>query len=147
MNTATNATPTRHKATTRVHASARGHTLRVPTKERRHDAPSEPNTPAVLALEVVQPNPHTLYSLDATARLAGASRHSLLVYCRVGLVQPVLQPPHDAMAFTGETIQAVRRIQHVRLAYGIDVPWIKTILCLLEEVERLRSEVRYLRDQ
>ena len=131
-------------AKTKGRVSSLGHRIRVQPRERNHSNPSDSETPAILALELFHPNPNMLYGLDATARLAGTSRHSLLVYCRMGFVQPVLQPPYDGMAFTGEAIQTVRRIQHVRTTYGIGVAWIKTMLCLLEEVERLRSEVRCL---
>ena len=86
-----------------------------------------------------------LYSLDATAQLAGISRRSLLVYCRAGLVRPVFQPPYGVMSFTEETIYTVRRIEHLRVVHGIDVAWIKTLFDLLDEVERLRSEVRFFR--
>jgi len=103
-----------------------------------------PEKPSVLALELFQPNPDVLYSLDATAHLAGVSRRSVLICCRAGLVRPVFQPPHGMMAFTEEAIYTVRRIADVRAAHGIDVSWIKTMFDLLDEVERLRAEVRFL---
>ena len=105
----------------------------------------DPYFSSPLAIELFQPDPNVLYSLDATAHLAGVSRRSLLVYCRAGLVRPVFQPPYGLMAFTEETIYTVRRVEHVRAVHGIDVAWIKTIFELLDEVERLRSEVRFFR--
>jgi len=51
------------------------------------------------------------------------------------------------MAFTEEAILAVRQIEHIRVAHGIDLSWIKTIFDLLDEVERLRAEVRFLRNR
>jgi hypothetical protein len=51
------------------------------------------------------------------------------------------------MAFTEEAILAVRRIEQLRTAHGIDLPCIKTIFDLLDEVERLRAELRFWRDQ
>ena len=105
----------------------------------------DPYFPSTLAIELFQPDPNMLYSLDATAQLAGISRRSLLVYCRAGLVRPVFQPPYGVMSFTEETIYTVRRIEHLRVVHGIDVAWIKTLFDLLDEVERLRSEVRFFR--
>ena len=98
-----------------------------------------------LAIELFQPDPNVLYSLDATAHIAGVSRRSLLVYCRTGLVRPVFQPPYGIMAFTEETIYTVRRVEHLRAVHGIEVTWIKTLFDLMDEVERLRSEVRFFR--
>ena len=106
---------------------------------------SEPDIPSPRALELFQPNPNVLYSLDATAHLARVSRRSILIYCRAGLVRPVFQPPYGVMVFTEETIYTVRRVEHLRVVHGIDVTWIKTLFDLIEEVERLRSEVRFFR--
>ncbi len=105
----------------------------------------DPETPSALALELFQPSPDVLYSLDATAHLAGVPRRSILIYCRAGLVRPVFQPPHGVMAFTEETIYTVRRVEDVRATHGLNVAWIKTMFDLRDEVERLRAEVRFLR--
>ena len=107
---------------------------------------SDPIIPSPLALELFQPNPDVLYSLDAAAHLAGVSRRSILIYCRAGLVRPVVQPPYGAMAFTEEAIYAVRRIERLRTVHGVDVALLKTMFDLLDEVERLRAEVRFLRN-
>lgn len=105
----------------------------------------DPETPSGLALELFQPNPNVLYSLDATAHLAGVPRRSILIYCRAGLVRPVFQPPHGVMAFTEQAIYTVRRVEDVRAAHGLDVTSVKTMFDLLDEVEQLRAEVRFLR--
>jgi DNA-binding transcriptional MerR regulator len=96
-------------------------------------------------LDLFQPRANTLYGLDAAAHLANVSRRALLIYCREGLIQPVLQAPHGMMVFNEETIYTVRRIEHMRQVHGVDVALIKTIFDLLNEIERLRSEVRFLR--
>ena len=97
-------------------------------------------------LALFQPKPGVLYGLDATARIAGISRRSILIYCRAGLVRPVIQPPFGVMEFTEEAIYALRRIDHLRTVHGLDLAWIKTMFDLLDEVERLRAEVRFLRN-
>ena len=102
-----------------------------------------PRSPACLALVVFQPQPSDLYSLDGAAHLAGVSRRTLLLYCRAGLVRPILQPPYGVMAFTEEAIYAVRRIESVRTAHGLDLAWLKPLCDLLDEVERLRASLRF----
>ena len=106
---------------------------------------ADPNSLSSLALELFQPMPSVLYSLDAAAHLAGVSRRSILAYCREGLVQPVFQLPYGVMRFTEETIHAVRKIEHMRTVQGVDMTLIKTMFNLLDEVARLRAEVRFLR--
>ena len=105
----------------------------------------EPEIPSPRALDLFQPNPNVLYSLDATAHLARVSRRSILIYCRAGLVRPVFQPPDGVMVFTEEMIYTVRRMEDVRAAHGIGVAWIKSMFDLVDEVERLRAEVRFFR--
>jgi DNA-binding transcriptional MerR regulator len=108
---------------------------------------SAPDNPPPLAIELFQPKPNVLYSLDATARLAGVPRRSILIYCRAGLVQPVVQPPYGVLEFTEETIYTLRRIEYLRTVHGLDMAWIKTLFDLLDEVERLRAELRFLRNR
>lgn len=96
-------------------------------------------------LELFQPKPNVLYSLDVAAQLAGVPRRSILIYCRAGLVRSVFQPPYGVMAFTEEAIHTVRRIEHVRVNHGTDLTLLKALFDLLEEVEQLRSELRFLR--
>ena len=105
-----------------------------------------PDSPPPLALELFQPKPNVLYSLDATAHLAGVPRRSILIYCRAGLVRPVVQPPYGVMEFTEEAIYTLRRIEYLRTVHGLDLAWIKTMFDLLDEVERLRAELRFLRN-
>lgn len=102
--------------------------------------------PSVRALELFRPRPGVLYSLDVAAQLAGVSRRSILIYCRAGLIQPLFLLPYGAMAFAEEAICAVRRLERMRAVHGIGVVGLKTLLDLVEEVERLRVEVRVLRD-
>jgi DNA-binding transcriptional MerR regulator len=97
-------------------------------------------------LALFQPKPGVLYSLDATARIAGITRRSILIYCRAGLVRPVLQPPYGVMEFTEEAIYTMRRIEHLRTVHGLDLAWLRTMFDLLNEVERLRAELRFLRN-
>jgi hypothetical protein len=124
-----------------------GRSVNVQPEEARVSRHGNADRPSALALELFEPKPNALYSLDAAARLAGVPRRSILIYCRAGLVRPVLQPPYGAMAFTEEAIHAVRRIEYLRGAHGFGLAWIKAMFDLIEEVERLRAEVRFLRDR
>ena len=100
-----------------------------------------------VALELFQPRPAVFYSLDATAQLAGVPRRSLLLYCRAGLVHPVEQPPYGVIEFTEETLYTVRRIEQLRALHGVDLALLKTLFALVDEVEHLRAELRFRRDQ
>jgi DNA-binding transcriptional MerR regulator len=107
---------------------------------------STTDNPSSLALELFQPKPNVLYSLDAAAHLAGVPRRSILVYCHAGLVRPVYQPPYGMMVFTEEAIHAIRRIYYLRTVHGFDLPSLKIMFDLLDEVDRLRAELNFLRN-
>jgi hypothetical protein len=81
-----------------------------------------PDSLPLRALELFQPEPGVLYSLDATARLAGITRRSILIYCRAGLLRPVIQPPYGVMEFTEEAIYTLRRIEYLRGGRTILLP-------------------------
>jgi hypothetical protein len=102
--------------------------------------------PSSLAPVVFQPNPNVFYCLDAAAHLAGVSRRSLLIYCRARLIQPVFQPPYGMMSFTEEAIYRVRRIEHLRTVHRNDLAWLNTVCDLLNEVEHLRTQLRFFRN-
>jgi len=107
---------------------------------------NDQDNPSFFAMELFQPKPNVLYSLDVAAQLAGVPRRSILIYCRAGLVRSIFQPPYGVMAFTEEAIHTVRRIEHVRATHGPDLTLLKALFDLLEEVEQLRSELRFLRE-
>ena len=111
------------------------------SKRKRLDPPSE----APEALEVFQSDPTVRYSLDAAARLAGVARQDLLIYCREGLVRGAVRGSKGALEFTEEAIYVARRVAHLRTVHGLDLAWLKTLFDLLDEVEHLRSEVRFWR--
>jgi len=105
-----------------------------------------PDSAPPAALELFQPEPSGRYNLTVTAQLAGVPRRSILIYCRAGLVRPVIQPPYGVMEFTEEAIYTVRRIERFRAVHGLDLALLKTFFELFAEVEHLRAELRFLRD-
>jgi DNA-binding transcriptional MerR regulator len=105
-----------------------------------------PDPPSIVTLELFQPRPNVLYSLDDAAHLAGVPRRSILVYCRAGLVRPVFRSPYGMMEFTEEAIHTIRRIHYLRTAHGLNLPLLKTMFDLLDEVDRLRAELNFLRN-
>lgn len=95
-------------------------------------------------IELFEPDPNTLYTIDATARLADVSRRAILVYYKHGLVAPVANED-GAYHFNDDAIRVLRRIEYLRCACGLNFPGIKLVLNLMNEVERLQAEVRFLR--
>jgi MerR family transcriptional regulator, heat shock protein HspR len=97
------------------------------------------------ALQVFEPDPQAVYTIEATAHMVDVPRHTILVYYKYGLVSPVVDPEHGGYFFNDEAIRLLRRIEYLRAVRGVNLDGIKMILDLTSEVERLRDEVRFLR--
>jgi DNA-binding transcriptional MerR regulator len=95
-------------------------------------------------LQIFEPNPNIVYTIDATARLAAVPRHSILVYYKHGLLKPIIDEG-GCLYFDDESIRMLRRIEFLRIARGVNIAGIKMTLDLMKEVERLQAEVRFLR--
>src|SRR5262245_32937044 len=101
-------------------------------------------TPGV-KLEVHEPQLGALYSLDAVVHLTGASRRSILVYCKSGLVQSLAKTDAGPMAFDDEAIYSIRRIEYLRTVRGINLEGIRMIFELWGQLRKLEDEMRFLR--
>jgi DNA-binding transcriptional MerR regulator len=96
-------------------------------------------------LQLSEPQPGVLYSLDAVVHLTGVSRRGILVYCKSGLVRSTGDTLRGEYAFDDEAIYTIRRVEHLRAVHGINLAGIRMIFDLMHEVERLQSEMRFLR--
>lgn len=99
----------------------------------------------IQAIEVFEPKPGALYSLDATAHLTGVSRRAVLFYCRAHLIEAVPCPPFGALYFREDAIRTIRQVEVLRRRYGINMHGVRMIFDLIQEVERLRDEMRFLK--
>jgi DNA-binding transcriptional MerR regulator len=99
----------------------------------------------ITALEVFEPAPEIVYSIEQAAHLARVPRRLIAVYFRYGLVSPVVDPDVGGWYFNDEAIRTLRQIEYLRNSAGINLTAVKLVLDLMHEVERLRLEVRSLR--
>jgi len=94
-------------------------------------------------IQLFEPNPNTLYTIDTTSQLADVPRHAILVYFKHGLVAPMVDE-EGVYYFNDDAIRVLRRVEYLR-ACGLNLPGIKMAIDLINEVEQLRAEVRFLR--
>jgi DNA-binding transcriptional MerR regulator len=96
-------------------------------------------------LELHSLEPGVAYSLDAVVHLTGASRRSILVYCKSGMVRPRHEVDEGPMTFDDEAIYAIRQIEYLRSVRGINLEGIRMIFELWGQLRRLEEEMRFLR--
>jgi len=95
--------------------------------------------------ELYEPNPAALYTLEEAVRLTHLPRRQIVRYCQCGLVAPVAAPEAGGWTFNDEGLRRLRRLDALRQNYGVNLQALRLIVELLDEVERLRQELRFLR--
>ena len=84
------------------------------------------------------------YTLQTAAEVTGVGGEELRRYCELGL----LGPPDDegGWCFDEEGLYEIRRIEHLRHRFGLDLNALPLVCGLVQELDRLRAELRFLRD-
>jgi DNA-binding transcriptional MerR regulator len=100
---------------------------------------------SITSLQLFEPDARTVYTLDTVASLTQVRRRLIVVYCKHGLVSPVMDPACSGWYFNDEAIRILRRIEYLRAAYGLNLVGIKLMMGLLTEVDRLREELKFHR--
>jgi DNA-binding transcriptional MerR regulator len=90
---------------------------------------------------VFKPDPDAVYTLDVVVELTGLPAPTILHYEQEGLVTPAAGL-RGAGAFNDEGLRTLRRIEHLRTHYEMTLQGLRLTLGLLEELERLRAEIR-----
>lgn len=96
-------------------------------------------------LQLFEPASDAVYTIEAAANLSHIGRHAILVYYKLGMVSPVVDPECGGYYFNDEGVRALRRIEYLHTDCGINLEGTRMILELMTEVDRLREEVRFLR--
>jgi DNA-binding transcriptional MerR regulator len=104
-----------------------------------------PNEIAADAVQLFEPALDAVYTIEAAGRLVRVPRRMIALYSKHGLVSPVVDPACGGYYFNDEAIRTLRRIEYLRTVCGLNLVGIKMILHLMNEVERLRTEARFLR--
>jgi DNA-binding transcriptional MerR regulator len=97
------------------------------------------------ALPRFEPTDEGVYSIETVVQITRTPRHQIAVYCRHGIIAPVIAPEREGWWFDHEAIRELRRIESLRVDYGLSVEGLRVVAELFREVERLREEVRTLR--
>jgi DNA-binding transcriptional MerR regulator len=99
-----------------------------------------PEAAPLQELQLFEPDPAAVYSLEAVAQLVHVPRRTILIYCKHGLLSPA-----GGYSFNAEAIRVLRRIQSLCAVCGDDLAGIRMILDLTDEVHRLRAVMSALR--
>jgi len=96
------------------------------------------------AIQLFDPSPGTVYSIEQASQLANVSRRRILIYCKQRLLLPTASPELSGYWFDAEALRTLKRIEGLRAICGEPLAGVSLILDLMREVQRLRNEVRAL---
>lgn len=97
------------------------------------------------ALQLFEPEPELVYTIEAASRITSIPKHTIAVYCRYNLVSPVVDPDRGGWFFDDEAIRRLRHIEHLRVEREANLKAISLIFDLMRQVEDLQRELRFLR--
>lgn len=93
------------------------------------------------AMQLFEPDPDAIFTLEEVEGLAHVSRHTILVYFKQGMI-PLAADPDTGYLFNSHAVRALRRIDYLHNQCGINLAGTRMIMELLDRVERLEMEVR-----
>jgi len=91
--------------------------------------------------------PGTIYTIETVERITHISRDKIVIYYQYGLISPAKRDEQDNLFFDDEAIHKLRRIAFLLSEYGINHDGLRMFSALINELERLREEVRFLRQK
>lgn len=100
---------------------------------------------ASTTLQLFEPAPDVVYSIEIVAQITHTPRHRIALYCRHGLLSPAAVPDDAGWTFDDQAIRKLRLIESLRTNYGVNVAGLQLIAELLRDREQLREEIRFLR--
>lgn len=93
-------------------------------------------------LPVYELDTEATYTVEVVAHLTGISTQTILYYREQGLIASLPKTAPDAPQFDHEALRTLRRLEHLRTACQLSEPGLKLVSDLLNEIERLRAELR-----
>jgi len=84
-----------------------------------------------------------VYSIEMVARITRLAPDRIVFFQRSGLVRPVVTDPE--LRFDDAAVLRLRRLAFFVAEYQVNDAGLRHLVALLDEVERLRAEVRFLR--
>jgi hypothetical protein len=86
-----------------------------------------------------------IYTIETVERITRISKDRILVYFRYGIISAIAHTPPEDPRFDDGAIHKLRRIATLLADYGVNDRGAVAFASLLDEVERLREELRFLR--
>ncbi|HEX6565876.1 MAG TPA: chaperone modulator CbpM [Chthoniobacterales bacterium] len=101
-------------------------------------------TKEYVRLTVINPDTGKLFDVTTAAEYTAVDPDGIRTYCREGLIRATRYKEDGDPLFDEDGIYWLRRIQSLRTEMQLEGPSLRIVLDLMQEVERLRQELRRL---
>ena len=91
------------------------------------------------------PESSAYYTIEMVEQITHLPRERIVLYYRSGLVSSITPPESGEPGFDEEAVHRLSRIAFYLSEYGVNDQGIRMLSELMDEVERLRQEVRFFR--
>jgi DNA-binding transcriptional MerR regulator len=89
----------------------------------------------------------TVYTIETVEKVTQLPKEQILLYYREGLITPQATTDDENLTFDEQAVHRLRRFRFLIAQYEINHVGLKHFAALLDEVERLREELRFLRNR
>lgn len=89
----------------------------------------------------------TVYTIETVEKITHISRDEIVLYYQSGLVSPIETDEETHLVFDDRAIHQLRRIAFLLSEYRVNHAGLKAFSDLFTEVDRLREELRFLRNK
>jgi hypothetical protein len=87
----------------------------------------------------------TIYTVEMLERITQLSRERIVLYHRRGLVSSLPPGPRGELVFDETAVHRLSRMAFFISRYDLDDEAVGMLAALIDELERLREQVRFLR--
>ena len=105
---------------------------------------SSHETKEYFRLTVINPETGKLYDVRTASEYTAVDPDGIRTYCREGFIRATRYQENGEPLFDEDGIYWLRRIQSLRTEMRLEGPGLRIVLDLMQEVERLRQELRRL---
>ena len=89
----------------------------------------------------------TVYTIETVEQITHISRSQIVLYYEYGLVTPVKATDREHLVFDDAAIHTLRKIAFLLYEYELNHKGLRALFELMDEVEKLRRELRFLRER
>jgi DNA-binding transcriptional MerR regulator len=86
-----------------------------------------------------------LYTIEVVERITHISRDRIVQYHRMGLISATGAAAPEELRFDDATVHRLRRLSRLLNDYNLNEQGLRAFTSLMDEVERLREELRFRR--